>query len=145
AEVLKPGESWLFQKTGTALDLAATTASYVVNGCQTGQGIARPTYENYGFVTVTGYDLEDNDPSHYCNPEKPGIEIKKYTNGADADSPDGADVPRIAPDSTIKWTYVVSNTGNVPFHKDLVQVSDDRGLVPERTGFLAGDEDDLLE
>jgi hypothetical protein len=42
---------------------------------------------------------------------EPAIDIEKATNGADADAPPGALIP-IGTDIT--WTYVVTNTGNVP-------------------------------
>lgn len=57
----------------------------------------------------------------------PGIDIEKHTNGADADDPDGLDVPEIAPDGTVTWTYYVTNTGQVPFTFDQVAVTDDNG------------------
>ena len=45
-------------------------------------------YENKAVVTVPG--ATDSDLSHYCTTEgEPGIEIKKYTNGEDADTESG--------------------------------------------------------
>ena len=55
------------------------------------------------------------------------IDIQKLTNGADADVPDGSDVPQILPGNTVLWTYQVTNTGDVPFFFDDVFVNDDNG------------------
>ena len=43
----------------------------------------------------------------------PEIDVQKFTNGNQADNPDDADVPIIAPGSTVTWTYQVTNTGTV--------------------------------
>ena len=69
-------------------------------------------YANEG--TVSGIDAADNpvgdtDPSHYYGVNS-GIEIEKYTNGVDADTPTG---PMIPAGNTVEWTYLVQNTGNV--------------------------------
>jgi uncharacterized repeat protein (TIGR01451 family) len=53
--------------------------------------------------------------------EQPSIVIKKYTNGEDADVPTGPVVPV---GSTVTWTYVVTNTGNVPLSAVAVNDSD---------------------
>ena len=39
----------------------------------------------------------------------PSVTIEKYTDGADADTPTGPVIPRGDP---VRWTYVVTNTGN---------------------------------
>ena len=52
---------------------------------------------------------------------KPGIDIEKATNGEDADTPTG---PVVAVGSTVTWTYVVKNTGNVALTD--VKVTDDK-------------------
>jgi len=43
----------------------------------------------------------------------PAIDVEKSTNGADADSATGADVPTITEGDAVNWEYVVTNTGNV--------------------------------
>jgi hypothetical protein len=53
---------------------------------------------------------------------EPGIDIEKATNGQDADSPTG---PVIPVGDTATFTYVVTNTGNVPLAN--VVVTDDNG------------------
>lgn len=52
------------------------------------------------------------------------IAIEKSTNGVDADSPPG---PAISIGSTVNWTYVVTNTGELAL--TAVTVTDDRGVA----------------
>ena len=40
----------------------------------------------------------------------PDIDIEKATNGEDADTPTGPEIPV---GGAVEWTYVVTNTGNV--------------------------------
>jgi len=53
----------------------------------------------------------------------PAIDIEKYTNGEDADTPTG---PMVAVGSEITWTYVVTNHGNVTLTN--VMVVDNQGV-----------------
>ena len=127
--LLSPGEHWRFDASNPALDLddaAATGDSTIVLGCSaTG---TRNTYENVGRVVVPGD--EDADPTHYCGPANPAVDIEKATNGADADDPAGGDVPTTVPGATVIWSYVVTNRGNVTFARDDVTVADsDRTLA----------------
>lgn len=81
-------------------------------------------YENKAVVTVPG--ATDSDWSQYCNPSgEPCIDIEKYVNGYDADSKSTA--VQIAAGDTVTWTYKVKNTGEVPFTKSQVVVTDDNG------------------
>ena len=95
----------------------------------TASGIATAgQYANMGTVVGTppvGPNVAAADPSHYYGYviPAPGIAIKKYTNGEDADTPTG---PQIPVGSAVAWTYVVTNTGNVPLTN--VAVSDDQGV-----------------
>ena len=77
-------------------------------------------------------------------PPTPGLVIKKFTNGADADGANDADVPVIAPGDSITWTYEVTNNGSIPFSLTEVVVTDDQ-LVPV-TGPVKriGNDDDVL-
>src|SRR5207342_2338889 len=60
----------------------------------------------------------------------PSINLLKFVNGQDADSPTG---PRVPLGSTVTFTYVVTNTGNVPLAN--VVVSDDKlGPISSFTG-----------
>jgi len=108
-------EVWLFQATGIAIE---------------GQ------YANVGTVTGTppsGPSVSDTDPSHYFGSlvgESPGINIKKYTNGQDADSPIG---PLVEAGDPVTWTYEVRNIGGVPLSN--VTVTDNvPGVAPVYVG-----------
>ncbi|WP_094228276.1 DUF7507 domain-containing protein, partial [Methanolobus psychrotolerans] len=103
--ILDLTETWTYEVTGTA-----ECGQYANLGNVTG---------DYGDVVVT-----DEDPSHYFG-ECPDIDIEKATNGVDADVAPG---PGIAEGAVVTWTYVVTNTGNVPLSN--VVVTDDQGLVP---------------
>jgi len=131
--VLAPDEVWIFVATGVVQDLTAPTAPItIIAGCNPAGTAApgfREAYRNIGVVTVPGAQAQD--PSHYCNPAAPGITLKKYTNGFDADQPNGADVPQLQPGAPVTWTYVVTNTGNVTFALASVVVTDSQpGVTP---------------
>ncbi|MBV7335436.1 hypothetical protein KFU94_45785 [Chloroflexi bacterium TSY] len=115
-QVLDLTETWVFTATGIAQDLpnpdGATPACYVNIGSVTGQ---------FGEQTVN-----DSDPSSYCNPPNPAIDIEKATNGPgqipqDADTPTG---PRITVGNEVVWNYVVRNIGDTDL-RDVV-VTDDK-------------------
>ena len=55
-------------------------------------------------------EATEADPSHYFGADA-GIDIEKSTNLVDADTTTG---PFIVEGSPVTWTYVVTNTGNVP-------------------------------
>jgi len=97
-------------------------------------------YTNIGTVTAgTEYDY---DLANYVNPDpNPGIDIEKFTNGVDADTPDLA--VEIAPGDTVTWTYEVTNTGNVSFAKNDIVVTDDQEGVINHI-IYQGDGDHIL-
>ena len=145
--LLSPGEVWIFRATGIVQDLEApATPVTIVAGCNPGGTPApgtRESYRNIGAVTVPG--ARDEDPSHYCNPAQPGIVIKKYTNGFDADNPDDSDVPQLQPGATVTWTYVVTNTGNITFAFASVVVTDSHtGVIPTLIAATDDNNDRLL-
>jgi uncharacterized repeat protein (TIGR01451 family) len=88
---LSPGQMINVVVTGTA-----AAGQYVNIGAVTGQ----PTVG--GVVTATN-------PSHYFGSE-PGLDLRKYTNSDDADTPTG---PVVDAGSVVTWTYVIANTGNI--------------------------------
>src|SRR4029079_6479930 len=97
-------ETWTYTKTATALA-----------GQQTNTGIVTGQDSN-----PPGTGVTDNNPGNYFG-DAPGIQIVKFVNGQDADSPTGPNVPV---GSTVTFTYVVTNTGNVPLAN--VAVTDDK-------------------
>ena len=58
-------------------------------------------------------------------PQEPMINVEKATNGFDADDPTG---PLIVVGGAVEWTYVVTNTGNVPL-SNIVLVDDLEGAI----------------
>lgn len=100
----------------------------------TGTAVAG-AYANIGSVVGTPLDetgeplvgvdaVTDDNPSHYFG-SQPSISIAKSVNGADADSTATAAVVQIG--DTMSFTYLVTNTGNVPL--TAVAVSDDQGVI----------------
>lgn len=90
----------------------------------TGRGTATVgQYEN--LATATGVDgagvkVSDQDRSHYFGYTS-SVRIEKRTNGQDADTPPGPGIPVGDP---VTWTYVVTNTGNLPIQSFTVTDSD---------------------
>ena len=88
-------------------------------------------YENIGTVTAnppTGSAVTSSDPSHYYGdtppPLVPGVTIKKYTNGDDADTAPG---PHVQVGSPVVWDYKVTNSGQTALSS--VHVTDNRGVA----------------
>ncbi|MEA2564434.1 MAG: hypothetical protein QOH06_5938 [Acidobacteriota bacterium] len=96
----------------------------------TGNGTAQAgQYKNVGAVTgqpPCGNPVSDDDPSHYFGKttENPGLKIVKKTNGQDANTAPG---PEIMVGSTVTWTYIVTNTGDVALSN--LSVTDDKGVA----------------
>ncbi|MBN2355052.1 T9SS type A sorting domain-containing protein, partial [candidate division KSB1 bacterium] len=81
--------------------------------CPDNEGGNVPEISHYNFCYVC--------PSP---PPEPAIEIEKATNGEDADLPTG---PKIRVGDPVTWTYLVTNTGDVPLNN--ITVTDDKGVV----------------
>jgi len=92
----------------------------------TASGVALPgQYANLGTALGTGSagDVVDTDPSHYFG-QGAAIDLEKFTNGEDADTPPGPNIPTGDP---VAWTYVVTNTGSEALTS--VAVADDQGVA----------------
>ena len=96
----------------------------------TATAVAGP-YENTAQVNAKGSDsatpVKDTDPSHYYGSD-PKIDIEKFTddnNGKpqQADNESDADVPTLYVGKSVKWRYIVKNTGNVKLTD--IKVTDD--------------------
>jgi hypothetical protein len=74
--------------------------------------------------TPSGVDGDEGGGLGVAKLQGPAIRIEKATNGFDADSAPG---PTIEGDQIVEWTYLVTNTGDVPL--DDVQVTDDQGVA----------------
>lgn len=102
--ILDPGEVWVYKAEGTA------------------------SLGQYGNIATAmaidpyGNSVNDSDPSHYFGTQ-PEIDIEKATNGFDADQPTG---PILTVGSTVDFTYIVTNVGNVPLSQ--IVVIDDQGV-----------------
>lgn len=69
------------------------------------------------FVTTSEQPVMDMDPVYFIvppAPSEPEIDIEKYVNGRDADTPPG---PTLIAGSIARFTYVVRNTGEVPLDR----------------------------
>ncbi len=146
AALLSPGDVWLYKATGTAVDLSSPPAGVITepNACTLNQTQpARTAYVNQGTVTIPG--ATDTVQSSYCNPLNPGITIIKYTNGFEANDPNGADVPQIKPGDAVTWTYRVTNTGEVAIPSANVVVTDNQpGVNPAFDSIITGTSAALL-
>lgn len=83
----------------------------------------------------------------YRPPERhinPAFEFNKFTNGHDADQPNDLDVPLLTPGAPVTWTYLITNTGNISFALDEIQVTDDQVGVTPQFDPSSDDGDELL-
>src|SRR5262249_20376184 len=109
-------ETWFYTQTATALV-----------GQQTNVG------------TVTGQDANTGATVTDTNPANdiaaaPEIKNVKFVNGQDADTTPG---PHMSVGSTVTFTYVVTNTGNVPL-ANVVVTDDQLGTITSFTGDTNG-------
>src|SRR5207247_1861997 len=99
-------------RIGTIGCPAATLAVGASMTCtKTGVAVAGQ-YTNIGTVTardITGKTVSASNPDNYFG-ANPGVSIVKKTNGTDNDAGTG---PTVNIGSTVTWTYIITNTGNV--------------------------------
>ncbi|MFN8454878.1 MAG: hypothetical protein U0401_09460 [Anaerolineae bacterium] len=139
--------------TNTLGDLApgatvSTTVSFVVNQVP-------PTVPNT-LVTATVLKARRSDNAFplTCSANgqvrffapNPRIQVKKATNGFDADNPNNDRIPQIKPDDLVTWDYVVTNIGNVPL-ANVTLVDDQLALQGVSPTFKGGDtnSDNILD
>ncbi|MEZ4617682.1 MAG: SdrD B-like domain-containing protein [Caldilineaceae bacterium] len=145
-----PGEVWIYEQQGTALALQDRTEDFVVAGCGSAfPGGSRPTYENQAELTISNLaaaNLVVTDTSHYCNPLVPGIAVIKLTNGRDAKEANDSDVPMVAPGAALRWSYLITNTGDLAFDGAALVVSDSvEGIITTRVADRIGNNDNSFE
>ncbi len=111
---------------GVAVSCPKTTLAPKESMTCTASGVAQAgQYANVGTVAaITGTSLERvsaTDPSHYFGVlDQPAIDLEKATDGADADLAPG---PFLLVGTEVSWTYLVTNTGNLPL-SDITVVDD---------------------
>ncbi len=144
--VFNPAEVWRYRASGVAVNLSSPPAGVITvpNACTLNQTQpARTAYVNQGTVTIPGATATVQ--SSYCNPPTPAVTIVKYTNGQEANNPNGPDVPQINPGDPVVWTYRVTNTGNVAIPRANVAVTDDQtGVTPTFDVELSGNGDTVF-
>ena len=104
-------ETWTYQASRTV-----TAGQYTNVATVTGNPV-----DSAGADIAGVLDATDTDPSNHFGATA-GINVVKFTNGQDANTAPG---PTLAVGSTATFTYVVTNTGNVPLAA--VVVRDDNG------------------
>jgi PKD repeat protein len=111
----------VFGSIGTILNLP--TGGIVIWSSRTGTWTAGQ-HSNTATASGTfgGQTVTDTDDAYYFGAE-PGVTIKVFTNGQDANTAPG---PSIAVGDPVTWTYNVTNTGNCALTS--VAVVDDRGV-----------------
>ncbi len=101
------------------------TAGGTVHGADNGVYASTANVRAIDFSGATQF--EDQDPSHYTPVvpfvADPRVSIQSLVNGSDADASPG---PYIAEGSPVIWTYVVTNSGNVPLTS--LAISNSAGL-----------------
>jgi uncharacterized repeat protein (TIGR01451 family) len=84
-----------------------------------------------------------SEPIHVLHPD---ISIVKKTNGADANDPNGTDVPEIMPGQPVTWTYIVTNTGETHVPRANVSVTDNQtGVTPVFSSESIGNGDTIFD
>ncbi len=95
-------ETWTFTATKPAI-----AGQYINNGCAVG-------------APPSGANVNACDPDRYYG-QTPAITLVKTTNGTNNNSAPGV---QVATGSTVTWTYLITNTGNVPL--TAVSLTDDK-------------------
>ena len=123
----------LSESSGPARYTASSWSCVIGGGDQISEAAADPVILSNGMITLEPFEeVTCTITNRYRPPtdsDDPAIDIEKATNGVDADAP--ALGPPIDPGSTVTWSYVVKNTGDVTV-TDIV-VTDDNGTPADST------------
>ncbi|HBL26072.1 MAG TPA: hypothetical protein DD490_04470 [Acidobacteria bacterium] len=129
-DVQLSGVALIDQGTAVACPKSVLAPGETMTCTATGTAIHGP-YQNTATVSGTppmGTPVTASDPAHYLG-VIPGISLEKLVNGQDADTPPG---PLVLVCSTLQWSYVVTNTGEVALQS--VAVVDDQAQAARRIG-----------
>jgi uncharacterized repeat protein (TIGR01451 family) len=129
-------ETMVCQLSGPSVNVYADPTS-VAGTCPAGGG---KLYENGAGASGKAPDgtiVTGNSVGHYCNPATPSITLKKLTNGVDTPLPTSGNAPVLSVGSTVTWTYIVTNTGNIPISTYTVK-DDKAGTVCTLTNLAPG-------
>ena len=134
----------LFTDTETLSGGMATSKGFTATATGTDYWVATYNGDTNNAAVTSGTASE---PVAIVPPATPAISIVKLTNGVNDPNPNGSNVPQLAPGAPVTWTYLVTNTGNVPFAKASVVVTDNQpGVTPapelNGSGFVVGDTND---
>ena len=119
---LQPGTYTSTETVPAGWDLTGISCD---EGARGDVGTATATFNIVGSETLTCVFTNTKQPP----PPTPDIDIEKATNGHDADSAKG---PHLVVGSTVTWTYVVTNIGDVPLAN--INVTDNMGVTPVYQG-----------
>jgi uncharacterized repeat protein (TIGR01451 family) len=95
------------------LDPAFSECTFITAGNDTPQPVPDFVLEPLGYSFTVPFESIVTCQLLNRIPAAPAIDIEKFTEGSDADEPDGADVPFVPAGEQVSWEYVVTNTGNV--------------------------------
>jgi len=100
------------QTTSCTLGAAAQGGQYVNNVVAYGTPVLPPPPPSNFPLPPPPAPVTDTNPSRYYA-AGPGLELRKYTNGYDADVIPFDPQPYVKVGDPVTWTYVMTNTGNV--------------------------------
>ena len=134
----------LFSDTETLSGGMATSKGYTATATGTDYWVATYNGDSNNASVTSGTASE---PVTIVPPATPAISLVKLTNGVNDPNPNGSNVPQLGQAHPVTWTYLVTNTGNVPFARASVVVTDNQpGVTPapklNGSGFVVGDTND---
>ncbi|GAW87792.1 hypothetical protein bplSymb_SCF17501P001 [Bathymodiolus platifrons methanotrophic gill symbiont] len=113
---LDPGET-------TSVTFQVTVDADILPNIDPGDDCPDPQTAVINNATVSSLNDSFDDDALTCVYFIPGIDIEKLTEGVDADDPAAGDAPQINAGDPVKWTYIVTNTGELPLENIKAEVS----------------------